>query len=537
LSFQRLLQLSPRWALLFILLAGLALRLWLLVASQQLLEADEALVGLQAFSILRGERPLFYPGQSYLASVESYEAALLFLFAGASPFTLKLVPLAASLAFILSTFYLAQALYTETVGLVSALLAALSPLIFTTLSLKAYGGYVEIAVLGNVALLLLLRLTCRTRPAPGPRAALGLAIGLLSGAAFLIHPLYVYYLAPIGLVLLVKIRRTGWEGLLTFVVGMLIGLLPWISNLGANSGSWVRFLEPIVPRESQPAVIRQALDYFVGDGLLTMWGLRPLKGPLVVTPWFAIIPLYLAALAYLLWCVGRDAWRRKLNPAWVLVAFLLFAPAVFSGFATIKGNFAAIIPGSGLLIKYTLPFYSLWPLLLAALLVDMGRRWLPIGAALTALLLLTNGASHLAVEPVVAMRGIYENVPLPASNRDLIGFLESERIEYVYVDHWIGYRIMFESGERVVAYDWVDAQRGMDRLPRYGALVEKAASPPAFILFNPQWPQTPPFENALKALGVIYRKKELPSYLVYYDFSRRVHPSEMRQTLEWPYYE
>ena len=68
---------STQWILASIIFVGIALRLYLLFSSQVIIEADEALVGLQAFGILRGERPIFYPGQVYGGSLESYLVAAL----------------------------------------------------------------------------------------------------------------------------------------------------------------------------------------------------------------------------------------------------------------------------------------------------------------------------------------------------------------------------------------------------------------------------------------------------------------------------
>jgi hypothetical protein len=75
---------STRWVLVSIILLGIALRLYLLFSSQVIIEADEALVGLQAFGILRGERPIFYPGQAYGGSLESYLVAAVFHWPGKS---------------------------------------------------------------------------------------------------------------------------------------------------------------------------------------------------------------------------------------------------------------------------------------------------------------------------------------------------------------------------------------------------------------------------------------------------------------------
>jgi hypothetical protein len=154
---------STRWILASIILLGIALRLYLLFSSQVIIEADEALVGLQAFGILRGERPIFYPGQVYGGSLESYLVAAVFQLLGASPLTLKLIPFLFSTLFIFMTYQLAKEIYNPPIGLLSALFVALCPLLLTAFSLKTWGGYSQTPVLGNLALILLQRILSRSK--------------------------------------------------------------------------------------------------------------------------------------------------------------------------------------------------------------------------------------------------------------------------------------------------------------------------------------------------------------------------------------
>ncbi len=530
---------STRWILASIILLGTALRLYLLFGSQVIIEADEALVGLQAFGILRGERPIFYPGQAYGGSLESYLVAAVFRLLGASPLTLKLIPLLFSILFIFMTYQLAKEIYHPPIGLLSALFVALCPLLLTALSLKTWGGYAQTPVLGNLALLLLQRILSRRAQDKGLwKATLGL--GFLSGLGLWVNPQYFYYLGPVLLLLLARARRIGLAGWAAFAAACPVGGLPLLlANLGRSQGSTASLiLEGVVPAQDFWPSLKAALSYFVTDALPTLWGLRPIKGEMVVTAAFAVIPLYLAAMLVSLWPVGRDVLARRYNPAIVLATTLILAPFVFVLAALTNGNFTVIIPDSGILARYLMPLYSVVPIMLAAFLWRLRSFNRPLTAALVALVLMVNLWSNLSVDPVDAMRCVFENVPLPASNKALIDFLDSEGIRYVYTNHWIGFRLMFETQERVVTFDYVDSLYGMDRIPRYGHQVEAAEVPPAYIIFNPGWKQTPPLEKKLQKLGVHYEKKTFPplEYIVYYRLSRKVHPSEVMETLVWPYY-
>jgi hypothetical protein len=528
-----------RWSLAGIIFLGIALRLYLLFGSQGIIEADEALVGLQAFGILRGERPIFYPGQLYGGSLESYLVAAVFRLLGASPLTLKLIPLLFSTLFIFMTYQLAKEIYNPPTGLLSALFVALCPLLLTTFSLKAWGGYSQTPVLGNLALILLQRnLSHRAHDHGQWKAMLGL--GFLSGLGLWVNPQYFYYLGPVIVLLLARAKKMGLVGLAAFAVGCPFGGLPLLlANLSRSQGTTANLiLEGVVPARDFWPSLKAAVSYFITDGLPTLWGLRHIKGEMVVTAAFAVIPLYLAAMLIGLWLVGRDVLARRYNPAIVLAVTLILAPFVFILAALTNGNWTVIIPDSGILARYLMPLYSVVPIMLAAFIWRLRSFSRPLAVSLVALVLGVNLWSNLSVDPVDTMRCVFENVPLPASNKALIDFLDREGIRYVYTNHWIGFRLMFETQERVVTFDYVDSLYGMDRLPQYGHQVEAAEVPPAYIIFNPGWKQTPPLEKEFQKLGVRYEKEVFPplEYIVYHRLSRKVHPSEVVETLVWPYY-
>src|SRR5258708_2587613 len=68
----------PRAPLAAALLLALAARIFLVARSHAMLDGDEALIGIQAESILRGARPFYLYSQPYMGSLEAYLAAALF---------------------------------------------------------------------------------------------------------------------------------------------------------------------------------------------------------------------------------------------------------------------------------------------------------------------------------------------------------------------------------------------------------------------------------------------------------------------------
>src|SRR5947209_20380257 len=104
---------SPLWAC---LLLTLIVRIWLTIHTHGVIAGDEAIVGLQAEHILRGERPVYYYAQPYMGSLEAYLAALIFLFTGPAVCAMRLVSIPMSLLMVYLAWRFAAAL-AETANL------------------------------------------------------------------------------------------------------------------------------------------------------------------------------------------------------------------------------------------------------------------------------------------------------------------------------------------------------------------------------------------------------------------------------------
>src|SRR5207244_2202968 len=84
-------------AIVLLLLAGLGLRL--LYLAMPTLDSDQAIFGLMAAHILRGELPIFQWGYHYMGTIESFVAAPLMLVFGETRFALNLSPALFSMLF------------------------------------------------------------------------------------------------------------------------------------------------------------------------------------------------------------------------------------------------------------------------------------------------------------------------------------------------------------------------------------------------------------------------------------------------------
>lgn len=201
-KFRFTIHFSPLWVYLLIMLIALALRVWLTVRTHGVIDGDEAMVGIQAEHILRGERPFpfYFYGQAYMGSLEAYLIAILFKIAGPSVWTLRAEPILLSLVVVWLTGKMAGALANaahlparaKQLFMITAMLfAAVSPVYDTVLELRTLGGYIETFILMLTLLLSAFRLTQRWHEGASSKelALRWVGIGFVIGLGLWVDPL------------------------------------------------------------------------------------------------------------------------------------------------------------------------------------------------------------------------------------------------------------------------------------------------------------------------------------------------------------
>jgi hypothetical protein len=190
---------SPLW---LCLLVALLIRGWLTYHTHGVIDGDEAMVGIQAEHILRGEHPIYFYGQPYMGSLEAYLMAILFAIAGPSVWMLRAEPILLSLVVVYLTWRLAGALADaaklspvaqQLFKTFAALFSAIPPLYDTVLELRTLGGYIETFVLMLFLLLSAFQLTRRWQAGASKKeltwrwAVIGFTVGL----GYWVNPLII----------------------------------------------------------------------------------------------------------------------------------------------------------------------------------------------------------------------------------------------------------------------------------------------------------------------------------------------------------
>ncbi|HEY7142445.1 MAG TPA: hypothetical protein VIE44_20310 [Methylomirabilota bacterium] len=491
-------RLGPATGLAAALLVALALRLFFVLTPHAVLDADEAIVGLMGRHVLQGEFPIFYWGQKYMGGLEPHLAALGFAVGGATPLVLKLICLAAALVLVWLTAELGRRILGPGPGVVAGLFMALPPIFLTVWSLKARGGFVETLVLGSLVLLLALRAVEATGH---PRVRAALILGLVGGLAWWTNQLVVSYLVAAGILL---VRGAGWAvalRLLPAVAGsFLLGALPlWLNGWLARPATrsvWELADAATATRQLQDVLVI-GLPALLGPG-----GQWPAPAAIqALTP----VLLVIYALAWLALLATRVlAWRAGPEPSPVTGA-ALDAVVVLPMIAVVTcalSSFGWFVSEP----RYLLPLAAVAPIVIAALLATLWRSGRPGAAiALGVALLAVNLAGHL-VAPWTSAR------EAPHSLAPALAFLQSRRIPVVATTYWIGPRLTFESGERVVA---VPMRGAPDRYPPYSAVAERADRL-AYVLL-PGTADVGAVERKLRELGVSRERTTVGELVVLHD--------------------
>ena len=221
-------------------------RLYLIARGWPLVDSDEAIIGLMARHILRGEFPVFLWGQSYMGAFQSYLAAPLFAVFGSSDFTLHITELLITLGFLAAMYALGRAVYGQVVGLLTLAWLAAGPPIATLRELTPAGGYQEMLLF---TALLLLGLWARLRqPHSAPHTkqewrrciATYAGMGLMAGGALWADILVAPALLLVAFALLARRTREVFTVAgLAFALFFLLGAAPaLVYNIQYPNATW-----------------------------------------------------------------------------------------------------------------------------------------------------------------------------------------------------------------------------------------------------------------------------------------------------------
>lgn len=488
--------LKDKWFLLLAICLCLAVRLFFHFLSPSI-DSDEAIVGLMGKHIASGAAfPIFYYGQPYMGALEAYHYAFyLKLF----PFIphellLRLVPITWSLLLIpvvyLLGFYSASTDINsrkdlrKQVARFAALFTAVANSNFTIWTAKARGGFVEVIVLSCLALTLLAAWR------RSQRGGLIMSMGLVLGIGWWVNNQIIYAMLTCGLIisydLLIKreyssapksiARRyitTLFQGLMPF----LIGSSPfWYYNFTHDFASFGLF--------NLSDEIIENLTNFRRHSLPMLLGVRAFWREVPDSPLFELAGLFIAASAVALATVKRVF---LVNFLWI--ALLIFALSSFGSLTLEPRYLLPIIPVFAVIQGIT--FWQILP-----------SRTLRSLALAIPLIYLASPDYYTFGQPFA-----WGQERVSSDHSELISWLRKNNITEVRTNYWIGYRLAFETDEKVTF-------RGIGlpfkaRIPHYEEQ-KRVPLPPLIVSRKSSYH----YENGLRLLNYSFSTISLSGYQV-----------------------
>jgi len=522
-----------------LLVGAIALKATLLALDAVPFNGDEAIVALMARHILQGERPWFFYGQAYMGSLDAYLVAGAFALLGESVVSVRVVQIILYVSTLLTSYSVALRITnSQRTALLTVLLLAFPPVLLTTYTTATLGGYGETLLIGNLLLLWGLRLGKEDAPYWG----LWFAWGLAAGLGFWVMGMVMVYAAPVVLWLLWRnstlvaegpfnlndwLSIQPWRGYLLMALGFAMGSLPWWLGRG---GLAIAELLQTEARRSVTLIgflrnIGLRTFHFVILGLPVLFGLRfpwSVKGP---PSWLAVpvLALYLGALGYKL-----RQWRR--------------AQPAYSGHLLLLGVWVTLLLGfvltpyggdpSG---RYFLPLYLPLFIFTAEFLVKIEKeigRW---AGALLAIVLAFNltGTAQAALKVPPGITTQFDAITQVDHRHydELMTFLREHGGTRGYANYWVAYPLIFLSDEEIILVPRLPYKADFRYTPRdnryapYNAPVE--ANPTAVYVTSNHPKLNAVLREQFTALGVDFREKQISSYHIFYDFSRKVTPDEL----------
>jgi hypothetical protein len=238
---------------------SLALHVWAVMSPVAVVNADEAMTGLQAYNVLQGHVALVVEGNGYGGALESYLTTPILLVTSGTV-ALKAVPVFLSFVFGFAMAWASTPLLGRRVAVIACAVTWISSGASVSLWSHNYLGY------ASGAIALVMSLGCAVRAVRTWSPAVVFGAGFSAGFALWGHPVFGL-LAGLGCLSILVRRR----GLLYAGLGAVTGALPWLIYLGGHEF-------PPVPVLVRSTTYLERVQILVTELLPSGFGLRTVSG-------------------------------------------------------------------------------------------------------------------------------------------------------------------------------------------------------------------------------------------------------------------
>jgi len=525
-----------------LILAGLLLvaagfKLVLILWDRIPFNADEAIVALMARHILQGQRPAFFYGQAYMGSLDAWLVASGFWFFGQQVWVIRLVQSVLYLGTIATTFALGKVIFrSEKIGLLAACLMTIPTVNVSLYTTASLGGYGEALLLGNLVLLLTIRIANKS---PDKVLITDMFLwGFLFGLGWWVFGLTLVYSIPAGLLLLRRIySRQGIAiQLVVAAAGAITGSLPWglaaiqhgiLAPVQELSGSAILGVEGL----SFLGRILQHLYSFVLLGSSVIFGLRPPWG----IQWLGLplLPIILVIWMSVLLFIWKKFLRKEADLGISLLAGVM---------GTLLVAFLVTPYGADPSGRYFLPLTVPFSLFAADWILNASgplnspewlRRGLPWGLACLIVVYHLWGTLQSALRFPPGLTTQFDSVTQidQRSIGDLIAFLHQMGEQYGYTNYWVAYPLAFLSKEELIYLPRLPYHQDFrftvrdDRYRPYNDQVGLADKLAYITTRHPALDQY--LRERLSERGIHWEEEQIGDFHIFYRISQPVRPEEI----------
>ena len=494
--------------------------------------ADEAVVGLMARHILAGRWPVFFYGQTYMGSLDASLVALGFAMFGQKVIVIRVVQILLYIGTVLTTMHLAKRIFGDTERMLFAgLLMAIPTVNVTLYTTISIGGYGEALLIGNLLILLALRIA-KTEGKIWPY----LAWGFLAGFGFWVFGLTLVYMIPTaGLILWsargLHNRRDMLKKIFGLIIAAVIGASPWLVwglSQGQDipiqelAGSAIAGASPTNPL----IAIGSRITHLLLFGSTVSLGFRP--------PWeISWLSLPLMPIALVLWLIiiGHGILNLRRPGPDRLGRYVMIGLVITLLLGFILTPFGADPSG-----RYFLPLAVPMALIVTDFLVDLKgryRRWFRMFVLIGLLGFNLWGTIESALHKPPGITTQFDAVTQIDHSQDhaLIDFLTDHGERRGYSNYWVSYPLAFLSKEELIFVPYLPYHldfRYTLRDSRYGPYEDQVALSDQVAYITTHHPQLDDYiRSSLKGLNVHWQEAKIGDYQIFYQLSKVVTPTDI----------
>lgn len=524
-----------------IIIAAL-LKFWLVKRDVLPFNSDEAVVALMARHILRGARPIFFYGQAYMGSLDAWFVAVGFRIFGEHIWVIRFVQTLLYLGIMLTTYQLGWlALGSRRVGLAAIWLMAIPNVIVSLYTTVSLGGYGEGLLLGNIILILGLKISARLQKEDDIGLWRWFLWGTVVGISLWVFGITLVFSLPMGMFLLLQLFRKKGKisifllskdtriNFLQISLGFVLGSVPWW--LYAYQNGLKSLLDELggsaVAVDNSPWLYQfyqhlRSLIVFGGTaafGLRPSWEIRWLVIPLLPV----VLAFWLGVLFFIL-----NRFRSGKNNRFGAGVLLGTMMVLAIGFTVT--SFGADPSG-----RYFVPLVIPLSLFAGEMIVSLSDRYGPLFYGFVGLILVYNfcGIAQSADRHPPGITTQFNQITQVDSRNldEVIQFLEKEGETRGYTNYWVAYPLAFQSEERLIFIPRLPYHEDFrytsrdDRYEPYTRLVESEERAGYITTNHPALNDY--LRDAFSGRSITWLEKQIGDYNIFYNLSSIIRPQDI----------